>query len=120
VTDARFGSGVLGAPDPDRATAPVRFRSDATLSKSEVFDLCDVLWQTERELRHVGCCAAARAVGRWIEIVECRLAAGTPDWADARSSHPRGTEGGASLVAASCPETYGGRDRAGGSASRPW
>lgn len=60
--------------DPGATGAVVRFSSCAALSKSEVFDLCDVLWRAQRQLDGSRHSEIAGSISKWIEVVEGRLA----------------------------------------------
>ncbi len=75
MTGSCPGPGVPVASDPGATGAVLRFTRSAALSKSEVFDLCDVLWQAQRSLEHVGRSEVAESISRWIEVVEGRIVA---------------------------------------------
>ena len=70
-------------------TAPVRWRPEVHLSKSEAFDACQALADADRCLVRAGHAGEAAALARLFEVLESRL--GAPASAPA----PEGDEGGA-------------------------
>jgi len=85
VTGSCPGPGVSIASDPGATGAVLRFTRSAALSKSEVFDLCDVLWQAQRSLERAGRSEVAQSISLWIEVVEGRIVA-----SDATRETPHG------------------------------